>query len=211
MEATWTDFKAFVVSRSLSIQWVKAGDNYYLKAFDGFFTLDCLLPYDPALSADTVDFETNFKSAGNIRPTQFVSVKGEPAFTDKTLLINGVTKKLFARNTGKLFAVSSGVVTDLSYTATFPHVKMIGLECIGGEIGDYAELRVYDTPAGTYSGVPNLLLNQFGYELNVAKDYYVRTSTFDSDVYAGMVLKISYYSISNKTVGINYLMNEVKS
>lgn len=211
MESTWIDFKAFVISRSLSIQWVKIGDNYYLKAYDGFFTLECLLPYDPAMSADTVDFETNYKPAGNVRPAQFVAVKGEPAFTDKTILVSGVTKKLFARHTGKMFAVSSGVITELNYTATFPWVKMIGLECIGGEIGDYAELRVYDTPAGTYSGVPNLMLNQFGYELNLAKDYYARTSSFDSDVYAGMVLKISYYSISNKTVWINYLMNEVKS
>lgn len=210
MEASWTDFKAFVISRSLSIQWVVVGANYYLKASDGFFQLECLLPYDPSLSAETVDFETNYKAAGNVRPAQFVSVQMEPPFAAKTLLINGVKKNLFARNTGKQFGVTTGS-NELSYTATFAWVKMVGLECMGAELGDYAELRVYDSPAGTYSGVPNALLNQFGYTLNLAKDYYARTSPFDSDVYAGMVLKITYVSVSNKTIGINYLMNEVKS
>ncbi len=210
MEATWTDFKSFVVSRSLSIQWVLIGPNYFLKAFDGFFTLDCVISADPAAS-DTTDFETNFKSAGNVKPSQFVSIQSEPSFTAKTLLINGVKKNLFARNTGKRFAVTGSVITECIYTATFPWVKMIGLECIGGEVGDYAELKVYDNSSGTYSGVPNLLLNQFGYELNIAANYYSRSSPFDSDVYAGMVLKVFYYSVSNKTIGINYLMNEVKS
>jgi hypothetical protein len=162
------------------------------------------------ISSETLDFETNFKPAGNVRPSQFVSVQVEPAFSAKTLLVNGVKKNLFARNTGKQFGVTTGA-NDLSYTATFAWVKMIGLECIGAEIGDYAELRVYDSPAGTYSGVPNAMLNQFGYTLNLAKDYYVRTSPFDSDVYAGMVLKVTYNSVSDKTIGINYLMNEVKS
>jgi hypothetical protein len=186
------------------------GSNYYLKASDGFFELECLLPSDSSISSQSLDFETNFKAAGNVRPSQYVAVQQEPPFTAKTMLINGVKKNLFARNTGKQFGVTTGS-NDLNYTATFAWVKMIGLECIGAEIGDYAELRVYDSPAGTYSGVPNALLNQFGYTLNLAKDYYVRTSPFDSDVYAGMVLKITYNSISDKTIGINYLMNEVKS
>jgi len=76
---------------------------------------------------------------------------------------------------------------------------------------DTAELRVYDNASGTYSGFPNALLNQFGYTLNMAKDYYARTSPFDADLYQGMVLKLTYVSISNKRIGINIIMNEVKS
>lgn len=137
-------------------------------------------------------------------------ITSAPSFGAKTFLSGAVTKRLFARNTGKPFAVTTGS-NDLSYTATYAWAKITGLECIGAEIGDYAELRVYDNASGTYSGVPNALLNQFGYTLYMAKDYYIRTSQFDSDIYAGMVLKITYNSISDKNIYINYLMNEAKT
>lgn len=210
MEVSWTDFKAFVQSRLLSIQWVVAGDNYFLKAFDSYFSMECLIPKDPSLSSDTVDFETNFKAAGNIKPSQFVSVQAQPSFGAKTILVNGVTKKLFSRNTGKQYAVTTGN-NDLFYTVNFPWLKITGVECIGAETLDTAELRVYDTATGTYSGVPNYMLNQFGFTLNMAKDYYSRTAPFDADIYSGMVIKITYNSVSNKTIGVNYLMDEVKS
>jgi hypothetical protein len=210
MEVNWTDFKTFVQARSLSIQWVSVGANYLLKASDGFFHLDCLIPNDDALSSETVDFETNFQAAGNVKPSEFVSVQALPSFGAKTFLSGTTFKKLFARNTGKPFAVTTGS-NDLSYTATYPWAKITGLECIGAEIGDYAELRVYDNASGTYSGVANALLNQFGYTLYLAKDYYRRDSKFDSDIYVGMVLKITYNSISNKNVYINYLMDEAKT
>ncbi|MEY2859130.1 MAG: hypothetical protein RLZZ74_3443 [Cyanobacteriota bacterium] len=197
LTAKWSDFKSFVDSRSISIQWVDIDSNYFLYATDDAFQLDCIIPKDGSAE---LEFETSYKSKGNIVTPQINS-----AFSSKNL----GSKKLFARNTGKQFMLGPGP-NDLIYTATFPWVKMIGLECIGAESLDYGELRVYDSAAGTYSGVPNLLLNQFGYTLNIAKDFYKRESPFDADLYAGMVLKITYTSMSSKTIGINYIMNEVK-
>jgi len=137
-------------------------------------------------------------------------ITSAPSFGAKTFLLGSTVKKLFARNTGKPFAVTTGS-NELSYTATYPWAKITGVECIGAEIGDYADLRVYDNSSGTYSGVANALLNQFGYTIYLAKDYYRRDSKFDSDIYVGMVLKITYNSISNKNVYINYLMDEAKT
>lgn len=210
MECSWSDFKAFVQSRSLSIQWVSVGDNYFLKAYDSYFSMQCLIPKDASLSSETVDFETNFKAAGNVKPSQFVAVQTQPSFGAKTILIGGITKKLFSRNTGRQYAVAVGS-NDLFYTVNFPWLKITGVECIGAETLDTAELRVYDTAAGTYSGYPNAMLNQFGYTLNMAKDYYERTAPFDADIYYGMVIKITYSSISIKTIGVNFIMDEVKS
>lgn len=194
----WSDFKSFVNSRILSIQWLDIDGNYYIYATDDSFELECVLPQDGG--SDQSDFETNYKSKGNL-----VTPKINMAFASKTL----GSKKLYARNTGKQFTLSVGS-NDLIYTATYPWVKMIGLECIGGEALDYGELRVYDNASGTYSGVANALLNQFGYTLNIAPNFYRRESPFDADLYAGMVLKITYTSVSAKTIGINYIMNEVK-
>jgi hypothetical protein len=210
MELNWTDFKAFVVSRGLSIQWVVAGPNYFLKAFDNIFSFDCLIPVDNSISSETLDFETNFKAAGNIKPFQSVSVQSAPPFGAKSQLINGVNKKFYARNTGLQQDVTTGS-NDISFTISYPWVKIIGVECIGAELMDTAELRVYDNNLGTYSGVPNAMLNQFGYTLNMGKDYYARFSSFDADIYQGMVLKITYVSVSDKRVGMNIIMNEVKS
>lgn len=210
MEVSWSDFKAFVQSRSLSIQWVVAGDNYFLKAFDSYFSMECLIPKDPSFSTETLDFETNFKATGNVKPSQFVSVQTRTAFEAKTILVNGVVKKLFARHTGKQFVVIIGS-NELYYTVNFPWLKITGVECVGAETLDTAELRVYDTTTGTYSGVPNLMLNQFGFTLNMAKDFYARNAHFDADIYTGMIIKVTYVSISNKTIGINFIIDEVKS
>ena len=202
----WSDFKSFFIARSSNPQYIETSEKYYIYASYGRIDVTCELSKDPSDVTDLNDWVNNYKTiSNNVVPMSMLS-----PFAAKKLAIGGTIKNLFARNTGKQFAVTTGS-NDLVYTATFPWVKMIGLECIGCEIGDYAELRVYDTPAGTYSGVANALLNQFGYTLNMAKDYYSRVSPFDADVYIGMVLKITYTSISNKTIGINYLMNEVKT
>lgn len=210
MELNWTDFKAFVVSRGLSIQWVMAGDNYFLKAFDNIFSFECLVPKDSAASSETLDFETNFKALGNVKPLQTVSVQSAPPFGAKTQVIAGVVKKFFARNTGLQQDLIAGS-NEIVYTISYPWVKIIGIEVISSEALDTAELRVYDNALGTYSTVPNAMLNQFGYTLNMTKDFYSRTSPFDADLYAGMVLKITYVSVSAKRIGMNIILNEVKS
>jgi hypothetical protein len=202
----WTDFKTFFITHSANPQYIENSEKYFLFAFYGRLEVTCELLKDPTDTTDLNDWVNNYKANAN----SIVPISYDLPFSAKKLAIGGAIKNLFARNTGKQFSVTTGS-NDLLYTATFPWVKMIGLECIGAEIGDYAELRVYDTPAGTYSGVANALLNQFGYTLNMAKDYYTRSSPFDADVYQGMILKITYTSVSNKTIGINYLMNEVKS
>jgi len=138
-----------------------------------------------------------------------VSIISQPPFSAKTTIINGVTKKLYARTTGFQQALTSGANT-ITYTATYTQAKLVGAEIINCEALDFLDFKVYDDSNGTYSGYPNLLLNQFGYSVNLPKDFYQRISPFDADVYSGMVLKVTYNSISNKTIGINLIINEVK-
>lgn len=210
MELNWTDFKAFVTTRGLSIQWVVAAENYYMKAFDNIFSFECLLPLDTTISPDTLDFETNFKALGNVKPFQTVSVQSTPPFGAKSQIIAGVNKKFYARNTGLQQDLVVGS-NEIIYTISYPWVKVIGIEVINSEALDTAELRVYDNPAGTYSGVPNALLNQFGYTLNLAPGFYARNSPYDADLYQSMVLKLTYVSVSAKRIGVNIILNEVKS
>lgn len=134
-----------------------------------------------------------------------ISVASTPAFASKVF----GTKSLFKRIVGKQYSLVVGDNT-LLYAETFPWVKFISLEIINGEVGDYCSLYILDTATGTYSTVPNAPLNQFGYGANIGAGFYVQRSEFDADIYAGLQIKIVYTSVSAKTVGINYVMNEVK-
>lgn len=138
-------------------------------------------------------------------PTPVMNITSIPAFAAKTL----GTKSLFKRVVGVQQALTTGDNTIL-YTETFPWVKFMAIEVIGGEIGDYVSLYILDTTTGTFSGVPNYQLNQFGFSTNIGKDFYEQKSAFDADVYAGLQIKVAYHSVSAKTVGINFVMNEVK-
>lgn len=140
-----------------------------------------------------------------------VIVQALPPFGSKNVMINGLSKSLFARFTGIQYTVNPGSNT-LIYTATYPWIKMLGLEIINGQSGDTADLKICDTATGTYSGHPNYMLNQFAYTMNIAPNFYSKMAQFDADLYYGMVIQITYVSVSDvpKTVGINLLMNEVK-
>jgi hypothetical protein len=208
MEIQWSEFKRIVNLKSLSIQWIELNGNYHLKGVDGAFILDCVLPIGVA-DSDTTDFETNFKTNGNKTLVASSSIQSIPSFTSKTVTINGTVKKLFARNTGFQHAMSVGA-NVVEYALTYPWVKILGVEVIGAETLDYVDLQVLDNSLGSYSGVPNLVLNQFAFSVNIPKDYYIRLSQFDADLYQGMKIKFTYNSVSAKTVGFNLIMNELK-
>ena len=137
--------------------------------------------------------------------TQEVVVTASPAFSSKSF----GTKKLFKRVIGIQSQLTQGVNTIL-YTITFPWAKITGLEVIGSESLDTASFYVLDSVTGAISGVPNYTLNQFGFAVNLAKDYYEHKSEFDADLYAGLQVKIVYTSLTAKAVGINLILNEVK-
>lgn len=199
-EVSWSEFKSFITSRSLSAQYVTIGENYHLKAFDGFFNLNCLLPIGIA-DADTTDFETNFKANGNkAQPQQALP------FASKTLP-NG--KKLYKREHGIQQALTTGS-NNIVFTVPYPWVKIIGMEIIGGTILDKCDLNILDSTSGTYSGVANYKLNQFGFNVNVSADCYEEQNAYDADLYYGMQIQIVYTSVSDKTIAINFNLSEVK-
>ena len=193
----WPAFKTFVTSRNLSIQWLDLTDFYYLKALDGFFSIECMITQDGG--DDCVDFETNFKAKGNM------PIGSASPFASKNL----GTKRLFKRVHGVRQNVTEGS-NDIIFTIPYAWAKITGLEVIDGESGDTVCLHVLDTTTGTYSTVPNYELNQFGFDVNVAKDCYAYHSEFDADLYINMQVKIVYSSKSAKSVGINLILNEVK-
>lgn len=79
MQVAWNTFKNFVDSRSLSVQWVVLDDGitYWLKALDGYFSLECMVPANQPEDAAQIDFEANYKAQGNQSPTSVVTTQFE--------------------------------------------------------------------------------------------------------------------------------------
>ena len=137
-----------------------------------------------------------------------VSVQSIPApapFAAKTI----GTKKLYKRVTGMQASVSAGT-TDVIFVMPYNWAKITGIEIVGGAILDKISLFVLDSVAGNYTGSSSAMLNQFGFNVNVNKDYYINTSEFDADLYLNMQIKVSYNTPVAKTIGINFILNEVK-
>ena len=202
-EVSYPTLKAFALARSLSVQEYVEDSTYVLFAIDGQLSLKTRIPKsasDP--SADQTDYEANLKPNANKPLPQAIA-----PFAAKTLA-NG--KRLFARNVGLQFTLAAGANT-LSYTVTNPWAKLIGAELINCEALDSINFKVFDNAQGSYSGVANYQLGQFAYTLNTPKDFYARVAPYDADIYQGMVLVIEYTSLSAKTIGVNLILNEVKT
>lgn len=158
-----------------------------------------------ALVGNGVEYFTDVSEAINWLKGALSSMVEMNPFAAKTI----ADKSIFKRAVGKRYSLSSGTNT-LVYVVDFVSCKMTGLELIGGEAGDYVDLRILDTAAGTVSTIPNYPLNQFGFEVNIAAGHHREDSNYDADLFVGLQVEVTYESISAKDVGINYILHEVK-
>lgn len=129
-----------------------------------------------------------------------------PPFADK-VLSNG--KKLYNRTTGKTFELVVGENT-LDFTVPFNEVKFNGLEINDGKKGEKVTLQILDTASGAVSTIPNYMLNQFGDKVNVPNGFYRRVSDYDADLFLGLQIRVIYEAIEARTIGINYMIHELK-
>lgn len=131
-----------------------------------------------------------------------------PATASKTLADG---KKIYKRVVGIRNAISQGP-NEILWTCPFAWVKFLGVEFTGTKHGDYVDLFVLDKTVSPLYGVPDAVLNQFGFEANMFEGDYQHKSEFDADLYQDLKIKIVYNSIDTKSspLGINFIMNEVK-
>jgi hypothetical protein len=108
---------------------------------------------------------------------------------------------LFARNHGIQQDLVAGANT-IEFNAIYPLAKVTGVEVIGAENLDYANFKVFFGAT---------MLNQFAFNVNIGKDFYQRISRFDADFVQGLKIVIEYNSVSAKRIGVNFIMDEVKT
>lgn len=127
------------------------------------------------------------------------------------VLSNG--KKLYMRVHG-IEATVSGSSDNIDFTIPYPSCKITSIEILNGELGDKVNFKILDTNTGTISGVPNYMLNQFGFDVRIGPDLYKHESGYDADLIQGLILRLEYDAITSdllpKTVYINFILHEVK-
>lgn len=88
---------------------------------------------------------------------------------------------------------------------------MSGVEILGADIGDKVQMQVIDDASGTYSTIPNYVLNQFGTNWYVRPDIFVKDLPYSARVYPGMIVRFVYEntSVDSKTLYINLDLHRV--
>ena len=173
---------------------------------DTVFNSDCI---NDLIEVDDGNIKYSVTSIFNLisKLEKDIAIKTYP-FTDK-ILPNG--KKLYIRVHGIQESVS-GSPDTIDFNIPYNACKLTGIEIINGSVGDTCNLKIIDTPEGIVSGTPNAVLNQFGFDVNIGKDYYKRESSYDADLIKDMKIRVEYNSVNTLPVNvyINFILHEVK-
>lgn len=137
---------------------------------------------------------------------QKIHIESMPVFADK--FFRGM--RIYRRLHGIQATLVQGSNTII-WSVPYNWAKITSVQIIGGETLDFASLIVLDSPTGTISGIPNFTLNQFGFSANISAGFFESKSKYDADLYKDLQIKIEYNSVSAKTVGFNFVLDEVKS
>jgi hypothetical protein len=133
-------------------------------------------------------------------------VVSNPPFAGKTV----GEKKIFSRMTGKKFPVTVGVNT-LDFLIPKTEMKMNGVEITNGKVGETVNFKVLDTATGAISTIPNFMLNQFAFDVNLPDGFYSQKSNYDADVIKDLVIRIEITAVEARDLCVNYLLHELKA
>ena len=130
-------------------------------------------------------------------------------------------KKLFRRKHGVRQPVNVGQSSSFDMIVPYNNCKIDKIEIVNGsDRVDEVEFSVYDTPEGLIqlsmgvspeNIIPSKKLNQFGFTVNVAKDYYEDKSNYDADLIKDMKISITVKNNSEsvRTYGVNFVLHEI--
>jgi len=108
--------------------------------------------------------------------------------------------------------IAMGEVVTFDLEVPYEWTKMQAIELIGAKECITVSLSVLDNQYGTFSTIPYMNLNQFGYDVNVSPDFYRFSSNYDANVYKTMIIRVEVTNSSSviSTIGVNVELNEVQ-
>jgi len=121
--------------------------------------------------------------------------------------------KLFRRKHGFLKLIPANSSDVILLVVPYAVCKINHVEFMNTNLGDTIDFEVLDTSTGTFSTVPNYMLNQFGFDVQLPDGRYEDTSEYDADLIADMTIRITYNNSTNAdhTLRGNIVYHEVVS
>lgn len=187
----WTDFKAKVAAKVLSIQYTESGVEYSLWAIDGADTYLAAIPKTNPASTDQTDFETNYKSSANkpITPratdmTPYVRVTEKTV--GKTLKLKGFELTCTANATS---SHQQKLTTDIELTGGTAHVDT-------PHHGDKIQVKIVDVDNILGYGA-GLVVGHIGRDIPAKMCEHTAVQIRSASaltVMAGLYLKVEYYN-----------------
>lgn len=165
-------------------------------AHDGGFHAECFLD-----GADLADFMANWA------PKQPARVGDPTPFANKKIGAKALFKRVFGVK--KTITPADNKIT---WSVPVSWLKINAVQVVGSNGLLKADFIIKDTPAGTYSGVSNYVLNQMAFETVIPNGFFEERSQYDADLYLGMVIEVPFYDVPAEglSVGVNFICHEVK-
>ena len=130
--------------------------------------------------------------------------------------------KLFRRKYGwKIENILPGETKVIDINCDYPLAKINEIETVNSKVGDNVSLKVKDTPQGhvqismgvpVENIIPNLVLNQFGFDCELPDGFFKDHSEYDADIIENMKISIEYKNngSENFTARGNIIFHEVR-
>jgi len=84
------------------------------------------------------------------------------------------------------------------------------VEILNGNYGDVVQLRVMDDALGTYTTVPNMILNQFGTNWNMRQEL-IKDLPYPAKLQEGMIIRVVYTnnSLADREIYFNLDLHKI--
>jgi len=169
-------------------------DSYKLYAGNRGIVFYCDLDLD-----DVADYETNYKPQAN---TVSPETNENDAFASKQG--HSFRGMGFSGNALKNASTVIALTVDNTY-------DLSGVEILNGALGDKVQMKVVDDALGTYSTIPNYVLDQFGINWNIRPNF-VKDLPYTARVYLGMKVEFHYTNsdiLNDRMIYINLDLHRV--
>lgn len=213
VEVSWQALKSNMLLKGIQsrLQWVLENDTYKIFLFDNPMNLACSIKITKPKNNAQHDFETLYKDKTNkiLNPVDYNGnlIQYLSPFASKSLKDG----KLFRRLHGVTANLAASGDTTVEYSVPYSRCKITGIQIVWAPEGVTVDLEVLDTPSGAISSVPNLKLNQFGFNAPISEGFHKDVSSYDADLIKDMKIRLTFHNSSqtSKLIGIGLILHEI--
>lgn len=190
---SYIDFKNEVITNNLKHRRFTSGNTERLAAFDSSIVFTSILDAD-----DLADYDAILAPRENKKLSEAVVLS---PFADKG--------GNHFRGTGIKKTVAAGASENIDFEIPYNKCNYNGIEILNGAYGDKVQLQILDNATGTFSTVPNMVLDSFGIDWYMKKEL-TQILPYDATLYKTMIIRVVYENNTpeSKIIYVNHYLHE---